>query len=274
MSFPAGLAVQTFLMLLLDMLYIPFTKTSLFSLQLLTLVGCSMYLFKTGIYKTVFSFSYRKMGKGINLVWLLFLVGIVYIEYMNFAKCIYFPPVDRDSLAAFETIGYVTAQEQTFKHNILYNSGYNIHVHGPGSYISYTPMVMLSYAYVYVLGAVNSKLINALIYVFFLITIYGCGKRLTTKTGTIMATFFILLTPEMLTFSSLSTTNVIQAVYVGPAVLYSILWFRKRQRKDLYMAAFLMACNLWSRAEGIVFIGAVVCLLATDSIRKKAGKNF
>ena len=56
---------------------------------------------------------FTQYANGTNLIWLLFILLIVHIEYMNFSKCIYFPPFDGDSLAGFETIGYVASQEQT-----------------------------------------------------------------------------------------------------------------------------------------------------------------
>ncbi len=92
---------------------------------------------------------------------------------------------------------------------------------------------------------------------FFLIALYGGTKRVTTRTGAAAITLFVLLAPEMIAFSSLSGTNVIQAAYVAPAILYSLLWLRDGKKKDMYLSAFLLAANVWSRTEGIVFVAAV-----------------
>lgn len=94
-----------------------------------------------------------------NLIWLFFIALIVYLEYMNFSKCIYFPTYDRDSLAGFDTIGYVIAQEHTLKGLSLFQADYMPQIHNAGSYIVYAPMVQLSYAFVYLLGTETSKLI-------------------------------------------------------------------------------------------------------------------
>lgn len=57
-----------------------------------------------------------------NMVWILFIGLVIYFEYMNFVKCMYFPTFDRDSLAGFDTIGYVIAQEHTFRHISLFST--------------------------------------------------------------------------------------------------------------------------------------------------------
>ncbi|MCD8176580.1 MAG: hypothetical protein LUE98_03805 [Tannerellaceae bacterium] len=275
LSFLSGIAIQSFGMLLLDMVNIPLTLATVLTIQSVTLLLCAGIIYKTGKTKQLFIIPELKPEgwRSINLIWVLFIIGIVYVEYMNFMKCIYFPVFDRDSLAGFETIGYVTAQEHTLKSNILYNGGYNIGIHNPGSYISYTPMVMLSYAYIYLLGAVNSKLVNALIYLFFLIAFYGCSKRFTNKTGAAITTFFVLLAPEMLAFSSLSATNVIHACYAAPGVLYGILWLTKRKKEYMYLSAFLLAANVWSRTEGIVFIAAIGIISGIYAFRRKNWKE-
>ncbi|MCD7937979.1 MAG: hypothetical protein LUG98_14070 [Tannerellaceae bacterium] len=259
LSFLCGLALQTFLMLCLDMVSVPLTGFSVIGVQLVSLLSFIGVLYKRKNLKLLFSgIEERREGwKGIHLLWLLLIIMILGVEAINFAKCIYFPPFDRDSLSAFETLGYVTAQDHTLKGNILYDPGYNLGVRSGGSYISYTPMVTLSYTYVYLLGAVHSKMVNAFIYLFFLITLYGGTKRVTTRTGAAAITLFVLLAPEMIAFSSLSGTNVIQAAYVAPAVLYSLLWLRDGKKKDMYLSAFLLAANVWSRTEGIVFVAAV-----------------
>ncbi|MEG2574339.1 MAG: hypothetical protein RSA44_06725, partial [Bacteroides sp.] len=209
-----------------------------------------------------------------NLVWLLFMGLTVYFEYMNFSKCLYFPTFDRDSLAGFETIGYIVAQEHTLRGLSLFQGDYMPGVHGPGSYITYAPMVQLSYAYVYLLGATTSKLIPGLVYLFFLIAFYGCTSRIAGKTGAAIITFFVLITPEMMSFSSLSMTNVIHAVYASLGVIYLTLWLKEREQKDLWLGSALLGANMWCRTEGIVFIGAVLCVMLVDAIRKKQYKSL
>lgn len=63
--------------------------------------------------------------KQANLVWVLLIILIGYCEYMNFSKCMFFPPSDRDSLAAFDTLGFVAAQDHTYMRMSLFDADYN-----------------------------------------------------------------------------------------------------------------------------------------------------
>jgi hypothetical protein len=147
-------------------------------------------------------------------------------------------------------------------------------IHGPASYITYAPLVQLCYAYVYALGAETSKIIPGLMYLFFLPAFYGATSRAAGRTGAAVATFFVLLTPEMLGFSSLSMTNVIHAVFASLSVIYMSLWFKTREKKDLILCGALLGGNILCRTEGIVFIAAVLLLLGVDALRSKRYRDF
>jgi hypothetical protein len=281
LSFPLGMAFTSFLMLLLDQVDIPLTPAPLLISQALLTAGLSLfvYFYRKDAWASLQEQVARlllKNGnlKNINLVWLLFISVVIYVEYMNFSKCMYFPPSDRDSLAGFETIGYIAAQEHTFKGLSIFDKSYMPGIHGPASYITYAPMVQLCYAYVYTLGAETSKIVPALMYLFFLAAFYGATSRAAGKTGAAVATFFMLLTPEMLGFSSLSMTNVIHAVFASLSVIYMSLWFRMREKKDLLLCGALLGGNILCRTEGIVFTASVLLLLFIDAVRSKRYRGF
>lgn len=276
LSFPVGLGMQTILMAIINLCGIRLTVTSVLTsaLFLIIVLLIPVYLHKdeyAAHYKN--SFRFKSTG-GYNLVWIFFIVLTVYLEYMNFAKCMYFPTFDRDSLAGFDTIGYVIAQEHTLKGLSLFQSDYMPQIHHAGSYIVYAPMVQLSYAFVYILGAETSKLVPALTYLFFLIAFYACMKRVTTKTGAAIATFFMMITPEMLAFSTLSATNVIHAASASLGIIYISIWFKHRDRKDLYIGSLLLGLNIWTRTDGIVFILAVLLAVCIDVNKRGTWKNL
>lgn len=276
LSFPVGLGMQTMLMAIINLCGIRLTVTSVLTsaLFLIIVLLIPVYLHK-GEYAAHYknSFRFNSTG-GYNLVWIFFITLTVYLECMNFAKCMYFPTFDRDSLAGFDTIGYVVAQEHTLKGLSLFQSDYMPQIHHAGSYIVYAPMVQLSYAFVYLLEAETSKLIPALTFLFFLIAFYACMKRVTTKTGAAIATFFMMITPEMLAFSTLSATNVIHAVSASLGVIYISIWFKHRDRKDLYLGSLLLALNIWTRTDGIVFILAVLLVVCIDIFKRGTWKNL
>ncbi|MBC8616762.1 glycosyltransferase family 39 protein [Parabacteroides faecis] len=270
LSFPLGLVLETIAMLVGDQLGVSFTIVNLLIIQCIILAGMIAFVIRFRNTKAILKIApFTQYVNGTNLIWFLFILLIVYIEYMNFSKCIYFPPFDRDSLAGFETIGYVAAQEQTYKGLSLFEGSYNPSVHAPGSYITYAPLVQLSYAYIYTLGANTSKLVPGLMYLSFLFAFYGAAQRATTKTGVVIATFFVLITPEMIAFSSLSMTNVIHAIYASLGIIYLVLWFKDRDMKYLYLSGVLLGANIWCRTEGVVFIVAALFVLFLDALHRK-----
>ena len=261
-AFILGLALQTMVMAGLEMLGMPITRNGIF-------VGTAVL----GLLPIVFAvvknrdllnpvpkdISFPK----ISLIWILFAVVIAYIEYMNFAKCVYFPTFDRDAVAGFESIGYAIAQEHCVAKLSLFDSTYQLNIHGPASYITYMPFTQLSYAYVYLLGAEISKIVNALMFLSFIVLFYAVMRRAATSTVAIIITLFMIMTPELMAWSSMSMTNVMQAIFASIGVIYGLLWIKDARNEDLYLSAVFTALNLWSRNEGIVIavtLGAVLFL--------------
>jgi uncharacterized membrane protein (UPF0136 family) len=272
LSFPLGMAIMTFLMVIMDQANIPLTVASLLIGETILLAGFCIPVYrrrKDFMDSMKNSFS-KQSFKNYNLVWLFFIIAIVYMEYMNYAKCLFFPPFDVDSLNGFDTIGYIISQDHTLKDVSIFDTQYISGIF----YATYMPLVQLCYAYVYTLGAATSKIIPGLMFLFFLIGFYGATSRVAGKTGAAIATFFMMLTPEMIAFSSLSMTNVIHAIFASLSIIYFALWFQEKEKKDLLLCGVLLGANIWCRTEGIVFTGAALLLLFIDAIRTKQYKTF
>ena len=93
LSFPIGIALQTLLMLLMDAVGIPLTRVSILVASVLLILSLSFpMIFRREelvqeIRKPVsFDFS------GFNLVWLLFVLLIIILEYMNFSRWVHHFP--------------------------------------------------------------------------------------------------------------------------------------------------------------------------------------
>lgn len=275
LAFPIGIGLQTIMMAIINLFGAKLTIASLLITDffLITILLILLYLRKNELI-TYYKSSLHFKSSNYNLVWLFFIMLIAYLEYMNFTRCMYFPTFDRDSLAGFDTIGYVIAQEHTLKDLSLFQSDYIPQIHNAGSYIVYAPMVQLSYAFVYILGSETSKLIPAFMYLSFLIAFHGSMKRVISRTGAAIATFFMMITPEMFAFSSLSATNVIHAVSASLGVIYVSIWFKCRDRKDLYLGSLLLGLNIWTRTDGVVFILAALFIVSIDAIKRKMWKDI
>ena len=277
LSFPTGIAVQSVLMILADTFSIPLNASSMLGGSLLFIAALAFWLFfarKKEMREWIEKVSVFKIPK-INMLWLVFLAAVVAMEMMNFTKCIYIPVIDRDSLTAFDTIGKIVAAEQTFHNLSLFRDpNFSEYFSGGASTISYTPLVQCSYAYLYMLGAATSKWINALHYLSFIIAFYGVTRRFVTDTAAMFATLFAFATPEFISFSSLSGTNVIHAFYASLGILYLILWNKERDNSFLGLSALLLWFNIWTRNEGVAFAGIAIVFMLIDAIRKKSYKPF
>lgn len=153
---PAGSGLITFLMMLMDWVGISLSSTTNLTATML-LLAIAVAINFSRRRNLIRSFKPQWDFKWMNLVWLLLLVLIVYAEYSNFIKTLYYPTYDRDSMAGFDTIGFVAAQEHTYKGMSIFDGSYFPRIHAAGSYITYMPMIQLAYAYVYSLEDRNIK---------------------------------------------------------------------------------------------------------------------
>ncbi len=147
-ALPVGLGIITLCMLLMDWMGIVFSRTNMtvLTVALLAAAMATNYrnLMPTKLKSLKFNFQ---LPNFFNLIWLLLLIGVVYLEYVNLSKCLIYPTYDRDSMAAFDTFGYVCSQEGTYLRMTLFEPEYIPSLHHAGSAMSYMPMLQLAYAY-------------------------------------------------------------------------------------------------------------------------------
>ncbi|MFI3298524.1 MAG: hypothetical protein R3Y49_01840 [Rikenellaceae bacterium] len=279
LAFPMGLLIEVMVLVVLDFVRLPLniTSTLLFNT---TIIAALYYFISKQKGRFTIHVSWKQIKQYLsskNIVWLMLLAIIAYLEYQNFVKCIYFPTVDRDSIAAFDTLGYVFAQEGCISASSIFDPSYNLAIKDGGSYLAYPPFTQVSYAFVYIFGAETSKLIPALLFLSFIFACYGVLQREIKATGAMLVTLFITITPEMISFSSLSGTNVIHAIYASLGVIYALKWILKAQSTrdtNFWCSALLLSANFLVRSEGIIFIGATGLFILLNSIKAKSYKNM
>jgi hypothetical protein len=188
----------------------------------------------------------------------------------------YYPTFDIDSIRVFNLVGMAVAHEGTIKSLSLFtDANFLPIVQAPGSaYLSYTPLSQLAYAYVYMLGAETSKIVNAIIFVSFTLAFYGIMNRFATHLLTAITTLFVLITPEMLGFSSMSGVNFTHALYASLGILYFVAWYYKKIPSLLWLSAALLIFNVWTRNEGLAFVAAAGCVLLWYSIKNRQYKKL
>jgi hypothetical protein len=270
--FPTGIGAQTFLMVCLDFVGIPLTATTVITVSLLLTATLGVYLFfrRDTLKEWVFR---KKTFPKVNWLWIILLIALAVVCVINIAKTMYYPTFDTDSVRGFNLIGMAVAHEGTIKNLSLY-TGANFQPMTHNLYMTYTPLAQLGYAYIYMLGAETSKIFNALIFISFLFSFYGVTSRFVTQASAALATLLMIITPEMLGFSSMSGTNFTHAVYASLGLLYFIVWYYKKIPSMLWLSAALLMLNIWTRNEGLAFTGAACCLLCRTSIMTKQYKKL
>ena len=208
---------------------------------------CKTFSFKSNFFKPI----------TINALFLAVLVFVLYIEWMNFYNALYYPTYDGDRRTAFDIVGYVMSKEHTIRHLSIFQVQENPRIHNPGSCIGYTPLLQISYAYVYWAGAQTSKSIVALLFVSMMLVVYGASRRSMGKTASILLVFAIISTPKLLEISSWSLTNVMLLVFSIMAVIYALLWINSgvgEEDKSFFkkISCILFAASIMVRIEGFV----------------------
>lgn len=277
--FPLGLFVQVMILTTLDYLALPINVTMVIISNVIIIAGLLFYI-RTKKIELSFDInlnSIKEYFTSKNFVWAVLILLVVYVEYLNFSKCIYYPTFDRDSLAAFDTMGYVFANENCISNASLFDVNYNLFVKEGGSYIAYPPFTQVAYAFVYLFGAATSKIIPALLFASFIFALYGALEKEIKPTGAILITLFVILTPEMIAFSSMSGTNVIHAIYASLGTIYALKWILNSENgrdEKFWSSALLLSANFIVRTEGIIFIGATGLFMLIASIKNKGYKNL
>ncbi|MDR2929007.1 MAG: glycosyltransferase family 39 protein [Cytophagaceae bacterium] len=275
LSFITGIGIQTALMVLMDAISIPLTVISVFAASAVVLGVALFFCWKKRIYliNNIKTFGLKNINfRQYTLLWAVLLIMTGYIEYFNWAKCMFFPTFDRDSIVGFDFMGRVIASEHAMGESTYFQSTELGGMEG-ASYTHYTPLVHLSYAYVYMLGAQMSKVINALFFLSFIFSFYAALKRILTPTFAAMTLLLTMLVPEFISFTSLSATNALHAIYASLAVMYAMLYFKTDERRYFSMTVVLSALNVWTRQEGIVFIAAIAFVMLLKAIKVKKLKD-
>lgn len=276
LAFPLGMGLQTFLMSLLDWANVGITLTGTFSISIVSMAGLMLLVYrnlkKDPDFWSRCSLKQIRLPKP-NLVWILFVLLIVWFEWMNFYKTIYYPSFDTDSIRGFDFVARAVSVEGTLKGLSLFTDP-NYSFQNNAGLSSYTPFAQLAYTYVYLFGAVASKIVNAFMFASLLGIFYSMLTRVTTHTAAAIFTFMMMITPEMLAFSALSGINVLHTVFASSGLLYAVLWFEKKDKNLLILSAILLSMNCFTRNEGIVFSGMAFALVAYRTIRKEINWKY
>ncbi|MDR1331296.1 MAG: hypothetical protein LBK07_04255 [Tannerella sp.] len=274
LAFPLGMGAQTFLMVCLDWAGVGITVWPVLAATLAMTAAAGAYLYTIRRRLAEWWRDARTFDpQAIGAPWLLCVALIATVAVMNVTKTMYFPTFDTDSVRGYDLIGMAAGREGTLKALSLFTDP-NYAMRGAASYISYPPFSQLAYAWVYTLGAATSKIVNALIFLSFILIFYGVTRRFVTPLAAALATLFVIVTPEMLGFSSMSGINFTHALFASAGLLYFIAWYYRKIPSLLWISAALLMLNVWTRSEGPAFVAAACTVLLVHDARHRRLPRF
>lgn len=265
-SFLLGMGLETFFLFFLDIIGIQYSQGVLIALNVFFIVAICGANYKNLI---TLKDDYKQPDlslKNINFVAVFLFCLIAYLFYAITVKNLFWPPTEHDTIGSFDKLGRIMATEGKLKISLFQ---YNLE--GAGGL--YPPMYHGSFAYVYIFGAEMPKIITTLFFVSLLTTFYSAVKNFVGSTGAMLATFILMLTPELFSHAALSLGNLPTTACISAGALATITWLHKRDTKYFWLGAMGMALVIWMRSDTIVFIAAALLLVGIDFLKTKDWKK-
>ena len=269
LPFVLGLGYTSFLMFFLDAIKLGITRGHLLTALLASIamaIGGLVFLFNKGARSTEFFKSQKLSLNGLNLAWLAFFLFGTYLAYGITLKCIYWPPAEFDSIEGYDLLAKAIAHEGTIANSILLNP---MIVAGCGPRLLYPPLFASCNAICYLFGMESPKLITALLFVSWLILFYSLIKRFVPHTAAVIATFLMMIAPEMFANASFTLTNMPTAIYAATAVLSFYIWRQLKVDGFFTLSILTLIFATWTRSDAIIFYPGIMLVLLYDAWKTK-----
>ncbi len=266
-SFLIGMGIETFFMFFLDIAGIKFSQGVLIGLNVFTtlaLLGVNFKKLKEfelspnpKTFLQIKNINFPAIFIGCIIVWLFYCVTV---------KCLFWPPLERDTFGSFDKLARVMAVEGKLKIS-LYAYG----LEGAGGV--YPPLYHAAMGYVYIFGAELPKIITTLFFLSTLLIFFDVTRKYIGAMGASFFTLILMLTPEYFSHAALALGNLPTTAYVCAAGLCTIAWLDKREEKFFWLGAIMMGFVVWIRSDTIVFTAAALLLLGINFLRTKDWKR-
>ena len=269
LPFIIGLGYASFLMFFLDATHVGITYHHLLTTLILSIVlagGGLGFLFSKKL-RSLDSLRSQKFSlSGLTLPWAIFVGFGIYLAYGITVKCLYWPPAEFDSIEGYDLLAKAIAHEGTIANSILTN--HNI-VAGCGPRLLYPPLFASCNAICYMCGMESPKIITSLFFISGLIVFYSLIKRFVPHTAAAIATFIMMIAPEMFSNASFTLTNLPTAIYASTAVISFFIWRNQKIEGFFYLSILALLFGTWTRSDAIVFYPGIMLVLLYDAWKAK-----
>lgn len=260
LSFMLGIAVFSVIPFLLQLLYIPLTKTNVFvSLILATLaLNCRYKSTLTSIQ------GLRRPAFRIPVYEIPFLALILLLVFISVWRSFYLPPTPRDFTSGVEAIAEYAVREKT-----MINSLYSVNLESTNNPFKSPYLTSLQIIYKYA-GFPFGQLWLSTLFVSFIVFIYHILREHlhTVLTGFLVLAFLAI--PEMYGYTYMALYDYSNALFFCLSVYFMVLFFEKKKWNYLWFAALLMGIATYIRSETLVLAGLTAIAILVNRYHQKA----
>ena len=269
-TMPIGLGVNTFLLIVLDVVGVAINSEPLIVTinVLLLLILLVVYYLKnkdvienTKNYKL--KFDLEKL-KNINFGWLVLLGFALYVMYGISSKALFWPVYIYDSANGYDFIAKAIAAEGTFN-NSVFDATFPLH----SIRSVYPPLVPVAFGMAYIFGGASSKIVVVFFYLSIFIVLYAYIKKYTTHYAAALFSFLLAITPEFAAFSALSSPNPPCTFYNSMGLLSIYIWYREKENSYFAIGLACLLLGLWTRTESVMFVGTAGLIVLLHTIKTK-----
>jgi hypothetical protein len=231
-------------------------------------------IFISACYGTILLYFNRKSNfpskptwPKMNAVHLFWGIGIMALLGFSICKGLYWPPMEFDTVLGYDFVAKGIAHEHVLNNSVLTNA---LYVQASGPRMLYPPLLSLNISWFYINGA-NPRLPMVLFNITWVyLLIYYIYMRTSSLLSGLVATFFIIITPELFAHMSLSLTNLPTAIYISIAYL-ALIVKTKPDMNDIALTTLFLSFAVFTRSDAIVFLPAFVYYIwaSKTPLRKK-----
>src|ERR1043165_2175962 len=265
-SFLIGMGLETVFLFLLDIVGVQYSQGVLIGVNVFAIVAL------LGVnYKSLLTLKDEMRKPEISITKIdfvalfLFCVILYYVQAIT-TKNLFWPSTEHDSIGSFDKLARIMAIEGKLKISL-----FQYELQGAGGY--YPPLYHGALAYAYIFGSEMPKFITTLFFISTLTTFYSTVRNFVSANAAMLATFILMLTPEMFSHAALGLGNLPTTAYVCAGGLATITWIENRDTKYFWLGAICMSFVIWIRSDTIVFTAAALLIVGIDFLRTKDWKK-
>jgi len=259
-----GVAVFSFLPFLLQLLYIPLTKQTIFISILLATVLLNID-FKRSLVQLKQMKAVTKIR--IKLYDIPAITIILFFVLISVWRCFYLPPTPRDLTSGPEVIAEYTVREKT-----MINSVFSVNLESTNNQFKPPFITSLQIIYKYA-GFPFGQIWLSTIFISFLIFLYhALVQRLHSMMAGLLIVFFIAI-PEMYAYTYIALFDYSNAVYYFLSCFFLFEYFTSSRKNNLIVSGMLMAIATYIRSETLILAGLMCIAIVWWWIRSQNTKH-